>query len=680
MPESDEISMRSITVYSLQEDKLVMSSNLGFETTDTILTEERFFVPSSDIVRTANISAYMASKGFDDYEEFYGWSLENRFEFWDDLAKELHWFEPWQTTFEWTNKPFFKWFVGGKLNIVFNCLDRHMQTTTRSKVAFYWEGDDGSTRTITYRELYIMTNRLAKGLQKLGVAKGDRVAIYMSAIPEQIAAVLAVARLGAIHTVVFGGFAASAFRERIIDAQAKVVITADGSYRGGKLIRLKAITDEAIAEAPGIEKVVVVRRLGIDVPMKADRDVYWDDLLADIPEDTIIPCEPMDSEDPLYILYTSGSTGKPKGVVHVHGGYAVGLYATTKFVFDVKDEDIFWCTGDVGWVTAHSYLVYGPLMHGTTNILFEGTPTYPSPERWWSIVEKYNVTILYTSPTSIRGLMRFGEEWPARYDLSSLRLLGSVGEAINPEAWIWYRHNIGHDQLPIVDTWWQTETGMILISPTLILPLTPGSPTRPLPTIDADVVDKHGNSVGQGKGGFLIIRHPWPSQMRTIYGEPDRYETYWNTIPGVYFAGDAAIIDRTGYFRIQGRVDDVIKVSGHRLGSMEIESSLVSHPAVAEAAAIGKPDEGKGERVKVLVILKQDLQPSDDLAKELQMHVRATLGALAVPDELEFVPSLPKTRSGKIMRRVIRAKELGQPVGDISTLEEDSEPPSSGTA
>lgn len=680
MPESDEISMRSITVYSLQEDKLVMSSNLGFETTDTILTEERFFVPSSDIVRTANISAYMASKGFDDYEEFYGWSLENRFEFWDDLAKELHWFEPWQTTFEWTNKPFFKWFVGGKLNIVFNCLDRHMQTTTRSKVAFYWEGDDGSTRTITYRELYIMTNRLAKGLQKLGVAKGDRVAIYMSAIPEQIAAVLAVARLGAIHTVVFGGFAASAFRERIIDAQAKVVITADGSYRGGKLIRLKAITDEAIAEAPGIEKVVVVRRLGIDVPMKADRDVYWDDLLADIPEDTIIPCEPMDSEDPLYILYTSGSTGKPKGVVHVHGGYAVGLYATTKFVFDVKDEDIFWCTGDVGWVTAHSYLVYGPLMHGTTNILFEGTPTYPSPERWWSIVEKYNVTILYTSPTSIRGLMRFGEEWPARYDLSSLRLLGSVGEAINPEAWIWYRHNIGHDQLPIVDTWWQTETGMILISPTLILPLTPGSPTRPLPTIDADVVDKHGNSVGQGKGGFLIIRHPWPSQMRTIYGEPDRYETYWNTIPGVYFAGDAAIIDRIGYFRLQGRVDDVIKVSGHRLGSMEIESSLVSHPAVAEAAAIGKPDEGKGERVKVLVILKQDLQPSDDLAKELQMHVRATLGALAVPDELEFVSSLPKTRSGKIMRRVIRAKELGQPVGDISTLEEDSEPPSSGTA
>jgi acetyl-CoA synthetase len=669
MLESNSISMPSITMYFLEGDKPVMSGNLSFENTDTILTEGRFFVPSSNSIRNANIFAYMKSKGFEDYEKFYRWSLENRFEFWDDLAKELHWFEPWQTTFEWTNKPFFKWFVGGKCNIVYNCLDRHMQTPTHSKVAFYWEGDDGSTRAITYRELYIMTNRLAKGLQKLGVEKGDRVAIYMSAIPEQIAAVLAVARLGAIHTVVFGGFAASAFRDRIIDAQAKVVITADGSYRGGKLIGLKHITDEAIAEAPSIEKVIVVRRLGIDVPMKAERDVYWDELLADIPEDTIVPCEPMDSEDPLYILYTSGSTGKPKGVVHVHGGYAVGLYATTKFVFDVKDEDIFWCTADVGWVTAHSYLVYGPLMNGTTNVLFEGTPTYPTPERWWSIVEKYNVTILYTSPTAIRGLMRFGEEWPARHDLSSLRLLGSVGEPLNPEAWIWYRRNIGCDHLPIVDTWWQTETGMILISPTLILPLTPGSPTRPLPTIDADVVDKNSKSVGQGKGGFLIIRHPWPSQMRTIYGEPDRYETYWNTIPGVYFAGDAATIDRAGYFRIQGRVDDVIKVSGHRLGSMEIESSLVSHPAVAEAAAIGKPDEVKGERVKVLVILKQGIEPSDDLAKELQMHVRTTVGALAAPDELEFVSGLPKTRSGKIMRRIIRAKELGEPFGDISTLE-----------
>ena len=659
----------SITMHTLEEDKLLMSSNLSFENTDTFLIEERFFVPLSDIVGNANISVYMKCKGFEDYEEFYQWSLANRFEFWDDLAKELHWFEPWQTTFEWTNKPFFKWFVGGKCNIVYNCLDRHMQTATRSKVAFYWEGDDGSTRTITYAELYSMTNCLAKGLQKLDVRKGDRVAIYMPAIPEQIAAVLAVARLGAIHTVVFGGFAASALRDRLNDAQAKVVITADSSYRGGKLIELKRIADEAVAKAPSIEKMVVFRRLGNEVSMKAGRDVYWDDLLADIPEDTVVPCEPMDSEDPLYILYTSGSTGKPKGVVHVHGGYAVGLYATTKFVFDVKDEDVFWCTADVGWVTGHSYIIYGPLMNGTTNVLFEGIPTYPAPDRWWGIVENYKVTILYTSPTAIRGLMRFGEEWPAKYDLSSLRLLGSVGEPINPEAWIWYRQNIGHNQTPIMDTWWQTETGMILISPTIGLPLKPGSVTRPLPTIEAEVVDKNGITVGHEKGGFLIIRRPWPGQMQTIYGDPARYAAYWNTIPGVYFTGDAATIDKAGYFRIQGRVDDVIKVSGHRLGSMEIESSLVGHPVVAEAAAIGKPDEVKGEHVKVFIILKKGFENSDKLAEELKLYVRTTVGALAVPDELEFVQGLPKTRSGKIMRRVLRAKELDEPVGDISTLE-----------
>src|SRR6266849_2493141 len=646
-----------------------MSSNLSFENTDTFLTEERFFVPSSDIVGKANIAVYMKCKGFEDYEEFYQWSLANRFEFWDDLAKELHWFEPWKTTFEWTNKPFFKWFVGGKCNIVYNCLDRHMQTATRSKVAFYWEGDDGSTRTITYAELYSMTNCLAKGLQKLDVKKGDRVAIYMPAIPEQIAAVLAVARLGAIHTVVFGGFAASALRDRLNDAQAKVVITADSSYRGGKLIELKRIADEAVAKAPSIEKMVVFRRLGNEVSMKAGRDVYWDDLLADIPEDTVVPCEPMDSEDLLYILYTSGSTGKPKGVVHVHGGYAVGVYATTKFVFDLKGDDVYWCTADVGWVTGHSYIIYGPLMNGATNVLFEGTPAHPYPDRWWDIVERFKITVLYTSPTGIRGLMRFGEEWPAKHDLSSLRLLGSVGEPINPEAWIWYRHNIGRDELPIMDTWWQTETGAILISPTIIQSLKPGSATRPLPTIEADIVDKNGNSVGSGKGGFLIVRQPWPSQMRTIYGDPARYETYWDTIPGVYFAGDAATIDEKGFIRVQGRVDDVIKVSGHRLGSMEIESSLVSHPAVAEAAAIGKPDPVKGEHMKVFVILKNEYQASEELAKELKLHVRTTVGALAVPDELEFTPSLPKTRSGKIMRRVIRARELGEPIGDISTLD-----------
>lgn len=645
-------------------------SNLGFENTDTFLLETRVFPPSPSTVENANITAYMKSKGFDDYDAFYKWSLENRFEFWDDMAKELHWFEPWQKTFEWTEKPFFKWFLGGKFNIAYNCLDRHMQTSTRSKVAFHWEGDDGSNRTLTYEDLYVLTNRMAKGLQNLGVKKGDRVAIYLPAVPEQVVALLAVARLGAVHTVIFGGFASASLRDRINDAEAKVLITADGNYRGGKLIELKKLADEAIKETPTIEKSIVVRRLGSDVNMQAGRDIYLDDLLADIPEDTFVPCEPVDSEDPLYILYTSGSTGKPKGIQHVQGGHAVGVYTTTKFVFDIKPSDVFWCTADIGWVTGHSYIVYGPLMNGATSVLFEGVPTYPQPDRFWSIVEKFKVSILYTSPTAIRGLMRFGEDWPKKHDLSSLRILGSVGEPINPEAWIWYRHNVGHDELPIMDTWWQTETGMILISPTVVIPLKPGSASRPLPTIEADVVDKNGVSVGSEKGGFLIIRHPWPAQMRTIYKDPDRYvQTYWNVIPDVYFAGDAATKDKDGYFRIQGRVDDVIKVSGHRLGSMEIESSLVSHPAVAEAAAIGKPDALKGEHVKVFVILKQGFEPSEAMEKELKLHVRTTVGALAVPDELEFTPSLPKTRSGKIMRRVIRARELGEPVGDTSTLD-----------
>jgi acetyl-CoA synthetase len=646
-----------------------MSSNLSFENTDAILIEDRVFTPSSDLVKNANITAYMKSKGFDNYEDFYKWSLANRFEHWDDMAKELHWFEPWQKTFEWTNKPFFKWFVGGKFNAAYNCLDRHMQTPTRTKVAYYWEGDDGSTRTITYEDLYVMTNRVAKVLQNLGVKKGDRVAIYMPMIPELVAAVLACARLGAPHMVVFGGFAASSLRDRIIDCDARVLITADGNYRGAKPIELKKIADAAVAETPGIEKVVVVRHMGKEVPMKQGRDIYLDELLKDVPADTVVPCEPMDSEDMLYILYTSGSTGKPKGVVHVQGGYSVGVYATTKFVFDIKPNDVFWCTADVGWVTGHSYTIYGPLMNGATSILFEGIPTYPAADRFWSIVEKYKGTIIYTAPTAIRSLMRFGEELPAKHDLSSLRLLGTVGEPINPEAWMWYRKNIGRNELPIMDTWWQTETGAIMISPTPILPLKPGSASRPLPTIEADVVDRDGHSVGKGKGGFLIVRHPWPAQMRTIFGDPARYETYWNTIEDVYFAGDATTMDSDGYFRIQGRVDDVIKISGHRLGSMEIESSLVSHPAVAEAAAIGKPDQIKGERIKVFVILKNGIEPSDELAKELKQHVRTVIGPLATPDELEFVPSLPKTRSGKIMRRVVRARELGEPVGDVTTMD-----------
>lgn len=647
-----------------------MSNNLGFEDTDTILVENRLFEPPEETKAQSNILAYMASKGFDNYEDFYAWSLQNRFEFWDDMAKELSWFEPWTKTFEWTTKPFFKWFSGGKTNIVYNCLDRHKGTPVWDKVAYYWESDDGQTvRTLTYKDLYVLVNRFAKALQKLGVGKGDRVAVYMPMIPELAAALLAVTRLGAIHTVVFGGFAAPALSDRINDARAKVVITADGNYRGGKLIELKKITDEALKDTPTIEHALVINRLGLDVSMQDGRDVYFEDLLADIPEDTEVPCEAMDSEDMLYILYTSGSTGRPKGVVHVHGGYSVGVYATTKFVFDIKPDDVYWCAADIGWVTGHSYIVYGPLMNGTTSVMFESTPTYPQPDRIWSVIEKYKVTILYTSPTAIRSLMRFGEEWPAKHDLSTLRLLGTVGEPINPEAWIWYRQNAGGNRAPIVDTWWQTETGAILITPTVAIAAKPGSATRPFPTIEADVVDKDSNSVGSDKGGFLVVRHPWPSQMRTIYGDPARYETYWNTLPNVYFAGDAATKDNLGYFRIQGRVDDVIKVSGHRLGSMEIESSLVSHPAIAEAAAIGKPDEVKGEHVKVFVIVKAGFNTSDELAAELKKHVRTTVGPLAVPDELEFVSALPKTRSGKIMRRVIRARELGEPVGDTSTLD-----------
>ncbi len=646
-----------------------MSGNLKFDATDRVMNENRVFKPTPEFIENSNMLGYMKTKGFSNYEELYKWSLANPEEYWSDLAHELHWFQPFDTVFEWTNKPFFKWFSGGKFNITYNCLDRFMGTPVEKKVAYYWEGDDGTTRTLTYRDLYQEVNRVAAALQRLGVKKGDRVAIYMPAIPEQVVAVLACARLGAAHSVVFGGFAASALRDRINDCEAKVLITADGNYRGGKLVELKKLADDALAETPTIEKVIVAKRSGTTVNMKEGRDIYWEAACEGISLEVVVPCEPMDAEDMLYILYTSGSTGKPKGIVHVQGGYAVGCYTTTKFVFDIKHDDIFWCTADVGWVTGHSYVIYGPLMNAVTSVMYEGIPMYPSPDRWWSIIEKYKVTILYTAPTAIRGLMRFGEEWPAKHDLSSLRLLGSVGEPINPEAWIWYHDNIGHGTLPIMDTWWQTETGSIMISPNPLVSLKPGSATRPLPTIEADVVDKNGNSVGHDKGGFLIVRKPWPSLMRTIFKDPDRYESYWNTIEGVYFAGDACHKDGDGYFWIQGRVDDVIKVSGHRLGSMEIESSLVSHPAVAEAAAIGKPDELKGEHVKVFVILKNGFEASDQLLAELKLHVRTTVGAVAVPDELEFVPSLPKTRSGKIMRRVIRAKELNEPLGDLSTLD-----------
>jgi acetyl-CoA synthetase len=643
-------------------------ANLQWENTDRVLNEQRLFEPDPALVESANITRYLRDKGFTSWEEFYRWSIANPEVYWADIASQLHWFEPPSTVFQWTERPFFQWFAGGKTNICYNALDRHRGTPVWEKVAYYWEGEEGATRAVTYADLHREVSRFAAALRELGVRKGDRVTIYMPRIPEQVVAMLAVARLGAIHSVVYGGFAAQALRERIDDADATVCITADGYSFRGKIVDLKGIVDEAVARTPSIQHVIAVRRGENPVTMQEGRDHWWHDLLAAVPDGAEVPCEPMDAEDMLYILYTSGTTGRPKGVVHVHGGYSVGCYATTRFVFDIKPDDIYWCTADPGWVTGHSYIVYGPLMNGATSVFYEGAPTFPDPARWWSIVEKYKVTILYTAPTAIRALMALGESWPAKHDLSSLRLLGSVGEPINPEAWIWYRQVTG-DRLPIMDTWWQTETGSILISPTPITPLKPGSATRPLAGIEAAVVDKDGHEVGHDKGGFLVIRRPWPSMMRTIYKDPERYETYWSTIAGLYFAGDAAHQDSDGYFWIQGRVDDVIKKSGYRLGSMEIESSLVSHPAVAEAAVIGKPDPVKGESIKAFIILRQGQQNDEALIGALRRHIREQVGPIAVPEEIEVVPALPKTRSGKIMRRVLKARELGQEVGDLSTLE-----------
>ncbi|HEX6970862.1 MAG TPA: acetate--CoA ligase [Limnochordia bacterium] len=640
---------------------------LQFEHTDRVLDEQRLFTPPEETVARSNIAAYWRQRGFNSYDELYRWSIEHPEEYWEDQAKELHWFRPWTAVREW-NPPYAKWFVGAQCNITYNCLDRHMETPVRDKVAFYLEREDGSTRTVSYRDLYNQVNRCASALAKLGVKAGDRVVIYLPRVLEQIVAMLAVARLGAVHSVVFSAFNAQALRDRAEDAGAKVIITSDGYTYGGKLVERKSAVDEAAKHLPSLEHVVVVRVANIDVPMQSPRDVEWNEIMAKA--DAHHPCVPVDSEHMLYTLYTSGTTGKPKGVVHVHGGYMVGTYATTKFVFDLKPDDVYWCTADPGWVTGHTYIVYGPLMNGVTSVFYEGAPTYPDPGRFWAVAERHGVTILYTAPTAIRGLMRFGDEYPRRYDLSKLRLLGSVGEPINPEAWMWYRNEIGQGRCPIVDTWWQTETGAIMISPTPATPLKPGSATRPLPGIEADVVDKAGRPTPRGKGGYLIVRRPWPSMMRTIYKDPERYEAYWNTIPGVYLAGDSAYLDEDGYFWVQGRVDDVINKSGHRLGSMEIESALVSHEAVAEAAVIGKPHPITGEAIKAFVILRAGNEPSDALLTELRTFVRNNISPIAVPDEIEFVPSLPKTRSGKIMRRVLKAQELGLPAGDTTTLEE----------
>ena len=601
-----------------------------------------------------------------DYEAAYKKSIADPEAFWSTVAKELEWFTPWQRVLEW-NYPWAKWFVGATCNISYNCLDRQVKTWRKNKVAVIWVGEQGEERIFTYGELFRQVCRCANALKALGLRKGDRVTIYLPKIPEQIVAMLACARLGVIHSVVYSGFSAPALESRIQDAESRVVITADVGYDRGKVINLKSVVDQAVANCRSVERVVVVRREPSSPALSAPKELDWHDWLDK--EKAVCEAEPLDAEAPLYILYTSGTTGKPKGVVHVHGGYMVGTYITTKYVFDLKEEDVYFCVADPGWVTGHSYIVYGPLLNGATILTAEGKPDYPNPGRWRHLIERYGVSIFYTTPTGIRLLMRYGEEWPKKYDLSTLRVLGTVGEPINPEAWEWY-HRVTGGTKPIMDTWWQTETGMIMVTPLPCVPLKPGSATRPFLGVEADVVDRAGKSLPANAGGFAVITKPWPAMMRTIYKDPDRYQVYWNTIPNCYTAGDVCRKDEDGYLWFMGRADDVIKVAGNRIGTAEVESALVSHPAVAEAAVIGKPHKTAGEAIKAFVILKQGQQESHDLIKSMKDQVLKELGKIAVPQEIEVVPSLPKTRSGKIMRRVLKAKELGQDPGDISTLEE----------
>ncbi|GIV95630.1 MAG: acetyl-coenzyme A synthetase [Herpetosiphonaceae bacterium] len=633
--------------------------------------EQTFYYPPNDLVETSNIMAYVREKGFDSYDELYEWSIKNPQEFWADMARRLvDWYQPWDTILDESNAPFYKWFVGGKINIAYNALDRHVKTWRKNKVALIWESEQGETKTFTYYQLWQQVNRWANVLKAMGVKRGDRVTIYLPRIPELPIAMLACAKVGAMHSVVYGGFSVEALHSRIQDAQSRLVITADGGWMNGKVVELKKITDEAIRTSPVVETVLVVRRTGHEVTMQPGRDVWMHDLLALPIASPKFETEVMDAEDPLYMLYTSGTTGAPKGLVHTQGGYQVGIATTLHFVFDIKEDDVYWCAADPGWVTGHSYIVYGPLILGATQVMYEGAPSYPYPNRWWSIVEKYGVTVLYTAPTAIRGLMRFGEAWPNRHDLSSLRLLGSVGEPINPEAWRWYYRVIGKGRCPIMDTWWQTETGMFMITPNPTTPLKPGSGTKPFLGIEADVLNEEGQPAGPDEDGLLVIKRPWPAMLRTIYGDPERYvRQYWSRFPGLYTAGDAARKDEDGYFWVIGRIDDVIKVSGYRLGTAEVESALVSHPAVAEAAAIGLPHEVKGNAIHTFVILRQGYEASEELAEELRQHVGKVLGPIARPEAINFVASLPKTRSGKIMRRVLKARALGLPEGDLSTLE-----------
>jgi len=624
---------------------------------DSFLKVQEVFYPSAGTMEKAWIK---------DYDKAYAESIKDIPGFWEKAARELEWFSPWTQVLQW-DYPWAKWFVGATCNITHNCLDRHLKTWRQNKVALIWVGEDNAERVFSYAELYRKVCRCANALKALGVRKGDRVAIYLPKIPEQTVAMLACARIGAIHTVVYFGFSAPALASRIEDSQPSVIITADVGFDRGKVVPLKPVVDEAVAHSPCIEKVVVVRRQKPAITLSSPKEIDWDDWLKE--QKAVCAPEVMDAEDPLYFLYTSGTTGKPKGVVHVQGGYMVGTYLTTKLVFDLKDEDVYFCVADPGWVTGHSYIVYGPLLNGATILMAEGKPDYPTPGRWWDLIERYGVTIFYTTPTAIRLLMKYGEEWPKKSDLSSLRILGSVGEPINPEAWLWF-HRVTGSKLPIMDTWWQTETGAILVTPLPCTKLKPGSAARPFLGIEADVVDRAGKPLPPNTGGFAVIKKPWPSMMRTIYKDPDRYKVYWNTIPDCYTAGDVCRKDEDGYFFFMGRADDVIKVAGNRIGTAEVESALVSHPAVAEAAVIGKPHKTAGEAIKAFLILKQGFKESSELIQQLKDHVKHELGKIAVPQEIEIVPSLPKTRSGKIMRRVLKAKELGQNPGDISTLED----------
>ncbi len=633
----------------------------------SILQEHRVFPPSKEFQAKAHISS------MEEYKKLHAESVNDPDTFWARQAEELQWQKKWDKVLDW-QPPFAKWFVGGKINVAENCVDRHAKSSRKDKPAIVWEGEPGDTRTLTYAQLQEEVCRFANVLKAQGVEAGDRVLIYMPMVPEAAVAMLGCARIGAVHSVVFGGFSAESIKDRLQDSGAIAVITADGGYRRGKVVPLKANVDAALSAGESkVGKVIVLKRTGQEIAMQAGRDTWWHDEMAKV--DANCPAEGFDSEHPLFILYTSGSTGKPKGILHTSGGYLMGSYLTSKYVFDLRDDDVYWCTADVGWVTGHSYIVYGPLANGATALMYEGAPDTPHFGRFWEIVQKYKVTILYTAPTAIRAFIKWGDEHPKKFDLSSLRLLGSVGEPINPEAWIWYHELIGGGRCPIVDTWWQTETGAIMITPLPgVTPTKPGTATLPFFGVDAAILDEDGKEVGPNEGGKLVIRKPWPSMLRTIYGDEARYkEVYWSTYKDIYLAGDSARRDDDGYFWIMGRIDDVLNVSGHRLGTAEVESALVSHAAVAEAAAVGRPDEIKGQAVVVFVTLKSGQQASVALAAELKKHVGNVIGAIARPDDIRFTASLPKTRSGKIMRRLLKEVVAGGQVkGDTTTLEDFS--------